>query len=253
MIRKVDHVGIAVRSLKERMPFWAEALGMDVGGLEEVASEKVRVALLPTGESRIELLEPTSADSPIAKAIEKRGEGIHHLTLEVDDIRAVLERVTKAGVRVLGEAPRTGAGGSRVAFLHPKSCGGVLVELVEHPRSPAAREDKTIGPGQTVLLYLREPQEKLWGVLRQVDSSGIQFEGIDLASFDDWVAQIERGEESVVGPSVLYLPMLRIERILLDRPSGHLPSLAERFQRRTGRSLTEVLAEDGASSGGGTA
>jgi hypothetical protein len=115
----------------------------------------------------------------------------------------------------------------------------VLVELVE--KSGAAAEGSEIAPGQPVLVYLREPSEKLWGILRRLDGAGVMLEGIDLTSFDDWVAQIESAEDSVVGPSVLFIPMPRVDKILLDRASGQLPSLAERFHRRTGRTVHDVL------------
>ena len=242
MIEAVDHVGVAVRDARKRLEFWSEALGLPLEGTETVETEKVRVAFLPVGESRIELLEPTDDASPIAAFLERRGEGIHHLTFRVRDLEAVLERLAAAGVRTVGESPRPGAGGSRVAFLHPKSCGGVLVELVE-PAEPAAGETD-IRPGSSVLVYLREPQEKMWGVLRRLDAAGLVVEGIDLGSFDDWIAQLERGEDSVVGPSLVFLPMSRLEKILLDRPSGHLPSMADRFQRRTGRTVQHVLRSD---------
>ena len=104
------------------------------------------------------------------------------------------------------------------------------------------RPGRDIRPGSAILLYLREPQEKLWGVLHRLDASGVVVEGIDLSSFDDWVAQIERGEENVVGPSVLFVPMGRLEKMLLDRASGELPSLAQRFERRAGRTVQEVLS-----------
>jgi len=241
MITRIDHIGIAVKSLEERLPFWAEALGLEVVAMETVASEKVKVALMPAGSSRIELLEPTADDSAVARFIHKRGEGIHHLTLEVRDLDAALQRVRERGASVLGEAPRQGAEGRRVAFLHPESAGGVLIELVEAERQ--APLEPEIRPGAAVLLYLRDPQEKLWGVLQRLDAAGVLLEGIDLASFDDWVAQIERGEESVVGPSLLFVPIMRVEKILLDRSSGHLPSLAERFERRIGRTVQEVVEE----------
>ena len=141
---------------------------------------------------------------------------------------------------VIGEAPRPGAAGSRVAFLHPRSCGGVLVELVQKTRPT---RDRDIVPGETVLAYLRDPAEKLWGVLRRLDGSGLVIEGIDLSSFDDWTAQIQQDEESIVGPSVLFVPIGRVERILLDRSSGKLPSLAERFRNLTGRRVQDVLGE----------
>lgn len=239
MIRAVDHLGIAVSSLEQSLPFWADALGLDVLAIESVDTEGVKVAMLPAGRSRIELLEPLGDESPVARFIAARGPGIHHLTFEVTDIEAALSRVRARGVRVIGDASRPGAEGSRVAFIHPASTGGVLVELVE--KGGAAAKASEIAPGQPVLVYLREPSEKLWGILRRLDGSGVMIEGVDLTSFDDWVAQIESGEDSVVGPSVLFVPMTRVDKVLLDRDSGDLPSLAERFFRRTGRTVKEVL------------
>ena len=241
MIVKINHIGIAVASLEQRLKFW-EALGMEPGDTETVDSEQVRVSLLPVGESRIELLEPIDENGVVGRHLKKRGEGIHHLALQVCGLDGVLRRLQDAGFDVLGDGARPGAGGSNVAFLHPRSCGGVLVELVEG--APVESESTTLAPGEAVLAYLRDPHEKLWGVLRSLDASGIVIEGIDLGSFDDWVSQIERGEESVVGPSVVFLPMNRIERILLDRTSGDLPSLGERFFRRVGRSVQEILVRD---------
>ncbi len=212
-------------------------MGLTVSRAETVESEGVRVAFLAAGESRLELLEPLRPDSPVARFLDRRGEGIHHVTFEVDHLRAFLERARGAGVEVLDPGPRPGAGGSRVAFLHPRSCGGILVELSETPRAGGGG----LAPGDAVLVSLREPQEKLWGLLRRLDATGLVLEGLDLASFDDWAAQVERHEPSVVGPSVIFLPMARVERILLDRASGELPSLAERFMARTGRSVRQVL------------
>jgi len=243
MITRIDHIGIAVKNLSDRLPFWAEALGMEVGGVETVDSEKVKVVFLPAGDSRLELLEATADDSSIAKQIAKRGEGIHHVAFEVADLDRLLEQLREKGVRPVGDSAKSGAEGRRVAFLHPKSTGGVLVELVERSAEARAPAEVLIAPGASVLLYLREPQEKMWGVLRRLDPAGVVVEGIDLASFDDWLAQIERREESVVGPSVLFIPMGRLEKILLDRSSGHLPSLAERFERRVGRTVQEVMDE----------
>ncbi|MCP3980030.1 MAG: methylmalonyl-CoA epimerase [bacterium] len=242
MIRRIDHIGIAVDELEKSLPFWAEALGLDVEDIETVPAEKVKVAFLPVGKARIELLEATDEDSTVARYVAKRGGGIHHLTFEVDDLGAALTRLHEHGAQILGEAPRIGAGGHRVAFVHPKSTGGVLLELVER-RATTEALGLDIRPGVPILLYLRDPQEKLWGVLGRLDTAGVVLHGIDLSSFDDWVAQIERDEESVVGPSILFVPMGRVEKILLDRASGHLPSLADRFERRTGRRLNEVLAE----------
>jgi len=114
------------------MTFYRDALGLDVTDPEEVAEQKVRIAMLSIGESRIELLEATSADSPISKFLEKRGPGIHHIAVQVDDIRAALAKFREKGARLIDEEPRRGAGGCLVAFVHPSSTGGVLLELVQN-------------------------------------------------------------------------------------------------------------------------
>ena len=128
---KIDHIGIATRGIDEAARFWREVLGLNVGEAQEVVDQKVRVAMLPLGESRIELLEATSADSPISKFLERRGPGIHHIAVQVADIRAELAKFKAEGTRLIDEEPRTGAGGCLVAFVHPSSTGGVLLELVE--------------------------------------------------------------------------------------------------------------------------
>jgi methylmalonyl-CoA/ethylmalonyl-CoA epimerase len=239
VIRRFDHIGIAVLSLEESLPFWADALGMRVAGMETVKDEQVKVAFLTVGNSRIELLEATAPDSPIARSIEKRGPGVHHVTLEVTDLEATLTRLRSRGVSILGDAVRSGAGGRSVAFVHPRSAGGVLVELVQE--RIVQHDAGELGPGSAVLLYLRDPPEKQWGVLRRLDSTGVIAEALDLGSFDDWIRQIERGDEDVVGPSVIFVPMSRVDKILLDRSSGELPSVAERFERRVGRTVQAVL------------
>ena len=132
MIAGIAHIGIAVRSIDEARGFW-EALGLRIEHVEEVPHEGVRVAMIPCGESRIELLEPTRDDSPIAGFLAKRGPGIHHLCLTSDDVAGDDSRLRAAGVELLRAAPTAGAGGSRVQFVHPKSAGGVLVELAEQP------------------------------------------------------------------------------------------------------------------------
>ena len=114
------------------MTFYRDALGLDAIETEEVAEQKVRVAMLPIGESRIELLEATSADSPISRFLEKRGPGIHHIAVQVDDIRSALAKLKRNGARLIDDEPRKGAGGCLVAFVHPSSTGGVLLELVEN-------------------------------------------------------------------------------------------------------------------------
>jgi methylmalonyl-CoA/ethylmalonyl-CoA epimerase len=128
MIQKIDHLGIAVASIEEGRKFY-EALGLHVEEIEDVPQEGVRVALIPCGESRIELLEPTTPDSPIAKFLEKRGPGIHHVCLSSDALQADDARLRAEGYQVLRPEPTRGAGGCWVQFVHPKSTGGVLLEL----------------------------------------------------------------------------------------------------------------------------
>lgn len=125
----LDHVGIAVRDLQEALAFYRDALGLEVEAPEEVTSERVRAHVVPAGQAALELLQATASDSPIAKYVEKRGPGLHHITLRVDDIHAALARLKARGVRLIDESPRPGAHGSLVAFIHPSSAHGVLVEL----------------------------------------------------------------------------------------------------------------------------
>jgi len=127
---EIDHLGIAVRSLAEGLAFYEKTLGMTVVHTETVAIEQVSVAMLPAGESRIELLEATSPDSTIAKFIEKRGPGLHHIALRVENLAEALEKLRQSGGRILNE-PRLGAGGHLYSFVHPSSAGGVLVELIQ--------------------------------------------------------------------------------------------------------------------------
>ncbi|MCB9832316.1 MAG: methylmalonyl-CoA epimerase [Planctomycetes bacterium] len=131
MIEKVDHIGIAVRDLKEAVAIYESILGLELAGYETVDEQKVRVAKMHGGPDCIELLEPSSADSPIARFLEARGPGIHHICLRVDDIETTLARFKERGLRLIDEEPRIGAGGCRIAFVHPKSTGGVLIELSE--------------------------------------------------------------------------------------------------------------------------
>lgn len=128
---KINHLGIATKSIDEALKFWGDALGLENVHTEIVEDQKVKVAMLPIGESRIELLEPTSDDSPITKFLEKRGGGIHHIAVEVDDIEATLAQLKSQGMRLIDETPRIGAEGCLVAFVHPAASGGVLLELVQ--------------------------------------------------------------------------------------------------------------------------
>lgn len=134
----LDHVGIAVRDLNDALAFYRDALGLEVEAPEEVASQRVRAHFLPAGESALELLEATAPESAIAKFVEKRGPGLHHVALRVDDIRAALAELKARGIRLIDEQPRPGAHHSLVAFLHPASTHGVLVELkqIMGPNAP---------------------------------------------------------------------------------------------------------------------
>lgn len=129
MIKRIDHLGIAVASLSETLPIWEKVLGIACERIEEVESQMVRTAFFDVGGVHVELLEPTSPDSPIAKAIAARGEGIHHVAFTTDDVAEQLSVAKGAGVRLINECPVPGAGGKLVAFLHPKSMRGVLTEL----------------------------------------------------------------------------------------------------------------------------
>ncbi|HPW40675.1 MAG TPA: methylmalonyl-CoA epimerase [Bacillota bacterium] len=131
MVSKIDHIGIAVSNLDEAVKLYRDVLGLELHGTEVVPEQKVRVAFLPVGDTEVELLESTSAEGPIAKFIEAKGQGIQHIAFRVDDIEAALEEMKAKGMRLIDEKPRYGAGGAKIAFLHPKSTGGVLIELCE--------------------------------------------------------------------------------------------------------------------------
>ena len=131
MTKKINHIGIAVNSIEASLPFYRDTLGMEFEGDEVVAEQKVKVAFLAVGESRIELLEPTAEDSPVAKFLAKNGEGVHHVAYEVADLDAALAALEGEGVRLIDTKPRSGAHGTSIAFLHPKATGGVLTELCQ--------------------------------------------------------------------------------------------------------------------------
>lgn len=130
-VLKVDHIGIAVKDLEASKKFYTEILGMEAMGEEVVEEQKVKVCFIPCGDSEVELLESTAPDGPIAKFIEKNGEGIQHLAFRVDNIEAALADLKEQGVRLIDEKPRYGAGAASIAFVHPKATGGILVELSE--------------------------------------------------------------------------------------------------------------------------
>jgi len=130
-LKNIDHIGIAVTNMQESLSFWETSLGIESHGIQEVPEQKLRTAFLPVDGTEIELLESTSADSSVAKFIEKRGEGLHHIAIRVDDIDAALAELKAKGIQLIDETPRNGAGGARIAFVHPKATHGVLLELCE--------------------------------------------------------------------------------------------------------------------------
>ena len=131
MIKQINHIGIAVSSLENHIPFYRDILGLTALGTEEVPEQKVKVAMFQVGEVKIELLEPTSGESPVAKFIEKKGEGIHHIAYETDDIIKEIKGFQGKEIRMIDETPRHGAHGTKIAFIHPKSSGKVLTEICQ--------------------------------------------------------------------------------------------------------------------------
>lgn len=140
MIRKIQHIGVAVKSLAETVPFYRDVLGMELVCEEVVEAQKVRTALFRCGDSMIELLESTAPDGPVGKFVEKNGEGVHHLAYRVDDVAKALAAAKERGVRLIDETPRAGVHGTLVGFLHPKSSFGVLTELVEESKGHGGHE-----------------------------------------------------------------------------------------------------------------
>ena len=130
-ILKIDHLGIAVNSIEDGKIFWTDALGLEFEGSETVEEQKVTTAFFPVGESEVELLESTAPDGPIAKFLEKKGQGIHHVAFRVENVEEALAELKEKGIRLIDEKPRMGAGGAKIAFLHPKATNGILVELCE--------------------------------------------------------------------------------------------------------------------------
>lgn len=132
-IKRIDHVAILVDDLENTLAFWRDALGMELTHVEDVPAEKSMVAFLPVGDSEVELVKPTTSDSGLARYLEKRGPGMHHVCLEVDDIEGMLAHLKEKGVQLINETPMVGLGGRKYAFIHPKSANGVMVELYELP------------------------------------------------------------------------------------------------------------------------
>jgi methylmalonyl-CoA epimerase len=218
-VKRLDHLGIAVRDPRARLDLWASTLGLELERVEAVESEGVRTWFLDAGNTHLELLEPLGEGSPIAKALDKRGEGIHHMCLEVEDIEAVLAGLARTGIEPVG----------------------ILLELSEKPAKDVDSGGAGLAPGELVVLYLKDPKERLVGLLEHLDGAGVLLEGLDLEGWEDLLGQYARGEEQPIGPSRQYFPIGRVEKILADRDAGDLPSLARQFHARTGLDLKEVL------------
>lgn len=236
---KIHHLGLAVRSLEEATAFYRDALGLELAGREEIRSEGVRVAFLPAGEPRIELLEALGEDSPVARFVAKRGEGIHHICFEVRGLDEAVQRVKSKGATFIEPAIRTGAGGARVAFVHPRSANGVLVELREGREGPP--ESASFRRGAVVVLYVADPPSKIWGILRSIDAVGVAVEGIDLRSFDDWVRGVVASELGPRDASAAFYPLSRVSKIILDQGTDAAPSLQDQFRARVGKTIHEFL------------
>jgi len=140
MIKKIDHIGVVVNDIEEALKVYQQALGLSLAKIKERPDQSVTIAFLLTGESEIELVQPLTSDSGVAKFLQKRGEGIHHICLEVDNIEKALADLRDKGLQLIDEMPRTGPEGERFAFIHPKSTHGVLIELYEYPKSTTAHE-----------------------------------------------------------------------------------------------------------------
>ena len=133
-VKRIDHIAILVDDLEQPLSFWREALGLELSHVTDVPAEMAQIAFLPVGDSEVELVRPTTSDSGLARFLEKRGPGMHHVCLEVDDIDGMLAQLKAKGVQLINEQARTGVGGKRYAFVHPKSANGVMVELYELPK-----------------------------------------------------------------------------------------------------------------------
>jgi methylmalonyl-CoA/ethylmalonyl-CoA epimerase len=132
-IKRIDHIAIVVSDIESALTFWRDALGMELSHMEDVPGEKSRVAFLPAGDSEVELVLPTTNDSGLARYLEKRGPGMHHICLEVDDIETMLQQLKDKGIQLINDEPIAGSNGKKYAFIHPKSAFGVMVELYELP------------------------------------------------------------------------------------------------------------------------
>jgi methylmalonyl-CoA/ethylmalonyl-CoA epimerase len=169
-IKRIDHIAIVVEDIEQPLGFWKDALGLELTHVEQVPSQESIVAFLPSGESEIELVKPTSPISGVAKFLAKRGPGMHHICFEVDDLQATLARLKERGIELINETPTLGAGGKKIAFVHPRSTSGVLVELYElTPEEPVRRSERLdelrrrwVAEGQAALAGVMGFWQALW-------------------------------------------------------------------------------------------
>ena len=176
MIKRIAHIAIVVEDIEAALDFWRDGLGLDLAHVEDVPDQQAAVAFLPTGASEVELVKPTSEQSGIARFLAKRGPGMHHLCFEVDDIEAALKRLRARGVRLINEAPTIGTGGKKIAFIHPESTHGVLVELYEMtPEEPWRRLERLRGLSDRVVHQGQVMTAAVRGFLETLARNGDRF------------------------------------------------------------------------------
>ncbi len=231
---KLDHVGVAVASIDAALGIY-RALGLAEAKREVVPGQKVTVAFLPVGESRIELLEPTSADSPVARFLEKRGGGVHHLCFAVENLEGALADLSRAGFPA--HSYDAGRRRRRQARRVPPSGGG---RRRAH-RIVRAEGGDAMKVGEYVLVQLVNPREKFWGLLKDRDGSGLTIRGLSLEGFEGWLHEISRKETVTVLPTTVFFPLHRVERVFLDESAGDFVSFAERFKRTVGEDARYYL------------
>ena len=250
MIRSVEHIGIAVRSIEEARGFY-ESLGLAIEHIEEVPEEGVRVAFMPCGHTRLELLEPTRPDSPVAKFLEKRGPGIHHVCLESDaidddDAPAARARESSCCASVRPSAPAARGSSSCTPSRAAASCSSCRSRARNRPtrrkERAGARDDRARKPGSGSSV---EPRRAVLGRARGPVAGRVTFRGLNVGSFDDFLAQAATGDEVLLGFSTIFVPMFRVERIYLDEQVGMVLSYRQRFEGRVGRSVEAYLARPG--------
>ena len=240
----LDHIGIAVKDLSAALAFYRDALGLEVEAPEEVASQQVRAHFVPVGESKLELLEPTGAESAIARYVEKRGPGLHHITLRVDDIQSAVAQLTARGIRMVDERPRPGAEGSTIAFIHPSSAHGVLVELKQ---STIANQSAICNPQSAIVRFTLGELELISlsdGLFRM--DGGLMF---GVVPKTDWSAHAPADERNRVTLAMRPLVVRGARTMIIDAGLGDKDS--ETFNEIYGvdraRHLDQTLAEAGLS------